>query len=90
MRESFFTMEIGSYENTPIQLIFPDGGQQSISSYEASKLIVEFLKAKQISAERHEFVGGHNYICYRNSLANRLEEVLDFRLTQSINLKMKK
>lgn len=83
--DTFFCMEAGIYENIPIECRFEDGFTQGLSILEANKALVAYMNKYNISANFHEFVGGHNYVCYR-SIIDRLKEVHEIRLDKMRNL----
>lgn len=74
---STFAFEIGSYENNMMQLEYEDGTVQYYSSFEVMKHVYEEMQANNLTTSLHEFVGGHNYICYRISLYDRIKEVCE-------------
>lgn len=75
------------YETTPARCRFIDGTIQSISILQANQFVVEYMNKKWIHATLHKFVGGHNYVCYRISLSDRLEEIFRYRLGSKMTLK---
>lgn len=82
---SQYLIETGSYENLPVELQFQDGTTQAFSINQANKHVFESLNQHGINARKYEFVGGHNSICYRNSLPDRLIELYEFRLKNQIH-----
>jgi enterochelin esterase-like enzyme len=86
--DTFFCVEAGIYENIPAECRFEDGFTQEISILEANKELVDYMHKKGIKANLHEFVGGHNYVCYR-SIADRLKEVYEMRLDKMSKLSKK-
>jgi enterochelin esterase-like enzyme len=82
--DSQYLIETGSYENLPVELQFQDGTTQAFSINQANKHVFESLNQHGINARKYEFVGGHNSICYRNSLPDRLIELYEFRLKNQI------
>jgi enterochelin esterase-like enzyme len=74
---STFIFEIGRYENNMMQLEYEDGTVQRCSSFEVMKHVCEKMQANMLTTSLHEFVGGHNYICYRISLYDRIKEVCE-------------
>ena len=72
---STFAFEIGSYENNMMQLEYEDGTVQHCSSLGVMKHVYEEMQENNLTTSLHEFVGGHNYICYRISLYDRIKEV---------------
>jgi enterochelin esterase-like enzyme len=74
-------MKAGSFENQPVQLQFPDGSQQSLSILEANKNIYSHLKKRTGNAYFNEFVGGHNYVCWRGLISDDLKNIYADRLT---------
>jgi enterochelin esterase-like enzyme len=80
--DSSFIFEMGCFENSPIEFEFGDGTIQSISSLDAVRHVYDHMKQEQILVDFHEFVGGHNYICFRVSLYDRIKEVYQHQLQQ--------
>lgn len=74
---SHFYMEAGIYENVPIECRFEDGSTQAVSILESNKAFATYMSSKGINAKFHEFTGGHNYVCYKNTLSDRLREVFN-------------
>lgn len=74
---SIFTFEIGYYENNLLELEYQDGSVQCCTSLEVMKHVHEKMQKKGLITNLHEFVGGHNYLCYRISLYDRIREVCD-------------
>jgi len=83
--DTIFCMEAGTYENIPAECRFQDGFVQAISILEANKLLVTYMNKKGIKTSFHEFVGGHNYICYR-SIVDRLKEIYEMRIDKMNNI----
>lgn len=77
--DTIFCMEAGSYENYPTECRFEDGSTQATSILETNKALNAYLIKKGVKARFHEFVGGHNYLCYR-FISERLKEVHEMRL----------
>ena len=77
---SSFVLEIGRYENNEVEFEFEDGTVQKTSSFDVVRHIYEYMQAQEIPTTFHEFVGGHNYVCYRVSLYDRIKEVCDHML----------
>jgi enterochelin esterase-like enzyme len=86
-QESCFIMEAGTYENVPLACEFMDGDTQAISINQSNKELVDYMKIKRINASFHEFIGGHNYVCWRNSLFDRLKELFEIRHNKANELK---
>ncbi len=82
--DTVFCMEAGRYETVPTECRFEDGSTQAVSILEANKLLVAYMNQKGIRASFHEFIGGHNYICYR-SIIDRLKEVYEMRIDKMNN-----
>lgn len=80
---TFFCMEAGVFENVPIECRFEDGFTQALSTNESNKRLSNYMREKGVLSTFHEFVGGHNYVCYRGSLPERLKEVYKMRLDMS-------
>lgn len=72
---STFVFEIGRYENNMMQFEYEDGTVQYCSSFEVMKHVYEKMQENTLTTSLHEFVGGHNYVCYRISLYDRIKEV---------------
>lgn len=88
---TYFQIDIGAYENVPVDLQFRDGTIQSISSLEACVNTVKYMRSKKIDVELHEFIGGHNYICYKQSLPHHIKSSLArLNFNVSPNQEMKK
>lgn len=81
---SSFIFEMGSYENISTEFEFEDGATQSISSLDVVLHVCEQMRKKSIPVNFHKFVGGHNYVCYRVSLYDRIKEVNDHSLSNVI------
>ena len=77
LAQSLFIIESGSYENAEIELIFPDHEQQTISHKQAEDKIIEKLLSKNIAVHHSTYCGGHNYVCWRVSLINRLIDLFN-------------
>ncbi len=77
--DTFFCMEAGSYENVPAECQFKDGFTQAFSILEANTELTAYMNKKGVNAIFHEFIGGHNYVCYRGSIADRIKEVIKIR-----------
>ena len=76
-QDTQFSIEVGNYENIPIELLFSDGTKQACSSNQASKNVLELMKQNNMKVIFHEFIGGHNSVCWKNTLPNRLKELYD-------------
>lgn len=79
---SSFILELGSFENYPIEYEFEDGTIQNLSSSDVVRHVCEKMTEKNIPVHFHEFVGGHNYVCFRVSLYDRIKEVYQHQLGQ--------
>ncbi len=75
LHDSTFNFEIGCYENNMMQLEYEDGTIQSCSSLSVMKHVYQHMQENRLWVNLHEFVGGHNYVCYRISLYARIKEV---------------
>ena len=73
---SRFIFNMGSFETTPIPLQLKNGSTQALSSYDASRYFYEQLRQEDITVEWHEFIGGHNEICWREILPEMLQLIL--------------
>lgn len=80
LSHSSFAFEIGTYENNTMQLEYADGTVQSCSSFGVMNHVYEQMRSEVPTVSLHEFVGGHNYICYRISLYDRIREVCQRQL----------
>ncbi len=74
-KHSSFIFELGSYENNEMTFEFEDGTIQTSSSFDVVRHVCEHMQRQRISITYHEFVGGHNYVCYRVSLYDRIKEI---------------
>ena len=83
-----FIFEVGKFEKNAAGFEFADGTTQSISTYESVQIIKNHMQTQKMNATLHEFVGGHNYICYRESLHSLISEIFSNHLyyQNSINL----
>ena len=79
---SSFILELGSFENYPIEYEFEDGTIQNLSSSNVVRHVCEKMTEQNIPVHFHEFVGGHNYVCFRVSLYDRIKEVYQHQLGQ--------
>jgi hypothetical protein len=70
-----FILEIGTFETIPCELEFENGVIQSLSPFEASQHTDDLMRRKNYQISRHKFIGGHDYVCWRVSLYNRIKEV---------------
>ena len=70
-----FIFEMGSFENNAVELEFESGMIQNISSLDAVSHVYDQMKQHDISVYYHEFVGGHNYVCWQVSLFDRIRDV---------------
>ena len=77
---SSFIFEMGSFENYPIEYQFKDGTIQNLSSSNVVGHVCEQMRQQNIPVNFHEFVGGHNYVCFRVSLYDRIKEVYQHQL----------
>lgn len=87
LQNSKFIIEAGAYEKTPIELLFPDKSKQNLSILQANKNVAEYLAEKSLNVNFHEFMGGHNYVCWRGDLSNRLINIFENRPALSIKNK---
>ena len=84
-QEGQFIIEMGSNETIPIDMEFGDGTIQSLSPLEASKQVVESMKKHGLTVEEHEFIGGHNNVCWAVSLPNHIQTIFTNRLDDEFN-----
>ncbi len=77
-RHTRFFLEAGSLETLPAELILADGSSQAFSSLQACRETAEKLQQHGWPIYFEEFMGGHNTICWRQSLPARIKAV--FRL----------
>ena len=87
-RQSSFVFELGSYEKYAIEYEFEDGIVQNLSSSDAVRHVCEQMRKHKIQINFHEFVGGHNYVCFRVSLYDRIKEVYQHQSEQNDGAKM--
>lgn len=83
--DTYFCMDAGLYETVAAECCFSDGYIQAISILQANKDLVKYMNTKGLHASFHEFVGGHNYVCYRDVISDQLKEVYEFRYSNKIN-----
>ena len=79
---SSFIFELGRFENYPIEYEFEDGTVQNLSSSDVVDHVCEQMRQQNIPVDFHEIVGGHNYVCFRVSLYERIKEVYQHQLAQ--------
>lgn len=79
IQTSFFNLEAGYYENTSAEYQFPDGGKEKFSLLQAVKNVHHCLNKQNVPTVFHEFMGGHNYLCWKTSLSARLKEIYTHR-----------
>lgn len=72
-RHTRFFLEAGSLETLPAELIFADGSSQAFNSLQACRETAEELKLHGWPVYFNEFVGGHNTICWSQSLPSRIK-----------------
>ena len=77
--DTFFCLEVGVFENVPVECQFEDGFTQAFSINESNKELSHYMSEKGILSTFHEFIGGHNYVCYRGSISDRIKEVFKIR-----------
>jgi len=75
-----FIMKAGSFETQPIALQFPDNSKQNLSVDEANKNAYSYLIQYGANATFHEFVGGHNFVCWRGLISEDLKHIYAERL----------
>lgn len=86
IRDSQFSLEIGNYEDTPVELQYSDGTIQQLSSLQANRNVAEQLSKNGINVNLYELLGGHNYVRYRITLLDRIKELFDRRLNKTLRL----
>lgn len=84
LSQSLFIIESGSYEDVAIELIFPDHEQQIISHKQAEDKVTEQLLSKNITVHHSTYCGGHNYVCWRVSLVDRLMDLFNHRKAEDL------
>lgn len=75
LRSTRFFIESGSLEILPAELILADGSSQSFNSLQSCREAAEELHQHGWSVYFDEFIGGHNTICWRQSLPAKLKAV---------------
>lgn len=83
LKDSVFILESGCFEDTSFEYQFSDGSVSTISLLESNKNVFDYMNERNLNVHLHEFVGGHNYVCYRSSLPERFRELYDIRLVKS-------
>ena len=73
LRSTRFFIESGSLETLPAELIFADGSSQSFNSLQACREAVTELHQHGWSVYFDEFMGGHNTLCWRQSLPAKIK-----------------
>lgn len=73
--KTHFILEAGTFETIPCDLEFEDGAIQSLSSFQALENAHDLMKRKNYHISRHAFIGGHDYVCWRVSLYDRIKEL---------------
>lgn len=68
-----FFLEAGSLETLPAELIFADGSSQAFNSLQACRETAEELQQQGWPVYFEEFMGGHNTICWSQSLPARIK-----------------
>lgn len=76
-----FAFEMGTYENNIMQLEYEDHTVQRCSSFDVMRHVYEQMQNKGLTASLHEFIGGHNAICWRMSLYDRIKDVFQQQLS---------
>ncbi len=71
-RQTRFYFETGSLEILPAELIFADGSSQAFNSLQACRDTADELQRQGWRVGLQEFVGGHNSICWRQSLPAKI------------------
>lgn len=71
-----FIFEVGRFEKNSIGFEFEDGEVQITSTYDSVHTIKDHMQIANMDVILHEFTGGHNYVCYRESLYELIQEVL--------------
>lgn len=75
LKHSSFAFEMGRYENIIVKFEYEDGTVQSCSSLSVVRHVFEAMQRIILNVSLHEFVGGHNYVCWQISLYDRLNDV---------------
>ncbi len=74
-KQTQFSFEMGCYENTPVEFEFEDGTVRTVNSLETVLHVCKKMKEQNVPIDFHEFVGGHNYVCFRVTLFDRIKEL---------------
>lgn len=82
LRSTRFFVESGSLETLPAELIFTDGSSQAFNSLQACRETTEELQQHGWSVNFEEFMGGHNTICWRQSLPDKIKAVFSASRSQ--------
>lgn len=83
-KHSSYIFELGRYENQAMEFEYEDGTVQMASSFDAVLHVCKKMEQEGIPIIFHEFVGGHNYVCCRVSLYERLQEVCHNQLKNNM------
>ena len=70
-----FYLESGSLETLPAELLFADGSSQALNSLQACRETAEELQQQGWTVYFDEFIGGHNTVCWRQSLPARIKDI---------------
>lgn len=77
-RQTRFYVESGSLETLPAELVFADGSSQALNSLQACREMVEELQQQGWVVHFNEFMGGHNTVCWRQSLPSRIKAAQNY------------
>ncbi len=71
-----FIFEVGKFEKNSVGFEFEDGEVQITSTYDSVQTIKDHMQTANMDVILHEFTGGHNYVCYRESPYELIHKVL--------------
>lgn len=71
-----FIFEVGTFEKNSVAFEFEDGDVQITSTYDSVQTIKDYMQSANMDVTLHEFAGGHNYVCYRESLYELIHGIL--------------
>lgn len=74
-QQTRFIFEMGCYENNPTEFEFADGSIKTVNSLGVVKYVCAKMSEQDIPLAFHEFIGGHNYVCFRVTLFDRIREL---------------
>ncbi len=71
-----FIFEVGTFEKNSVAFEFEDGEVQITSTYDSVQTIKDYMQSANMDVTLYEFAGGHNYVCYRESLYELIHKAL--------------